>query len=68
MDHEQQGPLLARPGAAQELMTADWRVLYCFALPWKSLATDWYSEVDAVGTRVGITTAVVHEGKLMFPA
>lgn len=50
MDHEQQGPLLARPGAAQELMTADWRVLYCFALPWKSLATDWYSEVDAVGT------------------
>ena len=31
VDHEQQGPLLARPGAAQKLMTADWRVLYCFA-------------------------------------
>lgn len=27
VDHEQQGPLLARPGAAQKLMTADWRVL-----------------------------------------
>lgn len=28
VDHEQQGPLLPRPGAAQKLMTADWRVLY----------------------------------------
>lgn len=27
VDHEQQGPLLAGPGAAQKLMTADWRVL-----------------------------------------